>query len=177
MQIRPEIKEKIVLALDVDTPEQAKQLITELKDYVGIFKVGLQMYTGNGYEIFNFMKEQNVLSNLKLRASIGQTGNAEIGENAFGFYSVGLNAIFGNNVALGVSENQLSNPKLKWETTTEYNLGLDFGFVRNRITGTFEFFQKSFVKRLPGNICPSWVCPDKSTSAPAFSNWANSFGW
>ncbi len=60
MQIRPEIKEKIVLALDVDTIEQAKSLITELKDYVGVFKVGLQMYTGNGYEIFNFMKEQNI---------------------------------------------------------------------------------------------------------------------
>ncbi len=60
MQIRPEIKEKIVLALDVDTVEQAKELITELKDYVGVFKVGLQMYTGNGYEIFNFMKEQNI---------------------------------------------------------------------------------------------------------------------
>lgn len=60
MQIRPEIKEKIVLALDVDSVEQAKSLITELKDYVGIFKVGLQMYTGNGYEIFNFMKEQNI---------------------------------------------------------------------------------------------------------------------
>lgn len=60
MQIRPEIKEKIVLALDVDTPQQAKELITELKDYVGVFKVGLQMYTGNGYEIFNFMKEQNI---------------------------------------------------------------------------------------------------------------------
>ncbi len=60
MNIRPEIKEKIVLALDVDTLEEAKSLITELKDYVGVFKVGLQMYTGNGYEIFNFMKEQNI---------------------------------------------------------------------------------------------------------------------
>lgn len=60
MQIRPEIKEKIVLALDVDSVEQAKSLITELKDYVGVFKVGLQMYTGNGYEIFKFMKEQNI---------------------------------------------------------------------------------------------------------------------
>ncbi len=60
MQIKPEIKEKIVLALDVDSVEQAKSLITELKDYVGVFKVGLQMYTGNGYEIFNFMKEQNI---------------------------------------------------------------------------------------------------------------------
>ncbi len=60
MQIRPEIKEKIVLALDVDTIEEAKELILELKDYVGVFKVGLQMYTSNGYEIFNFMKEQNI---------------------------------------------------------------------------------------------------------------------
>ena len=60
MQIKPEIREKIVLALDVDEIEQAKSLITELKDYVGVFKVGLQMYTGNGYEIFNFMKEQNI---------------------------------------------------------------------------------------------------------------------
>lgn len=90
-----------------------------------------------------FMKEQDILSNLKLRASLGQTGNAEIGENAFGFYTVGLNSIFGNDVALGVSETQLSNPKLKWETTTEYNVGLDFGFLKNRVSGTFEFFQKT----------------------------------
>ena len=60
MIIRPEIKEKIVLALDVDSVDEAKKLITELKDYVGVFKVGLQMYTGNGYEIFDFMKEQNI---------------------------------------------------------------------------------------------------------------------
>lgn len=60
MEIRPEIKEKIVLALDVDSAEEAKKLITELKDYVGVFKVGLQLYTGNGYEIFKFMKDQNI---------------------------------------------------------------------------------------------------------------------
>lgn len=57
MIINPKIKEKIVLALDVDTVEQAKELITELKDYVGVFKVGLQFYTANGGEVFEFMKE------------------------------------------------------------------------------------------------------------------------
>ena len=57
MTINPKIKEKIVLALDVDTVEQAKELITELKDYVGVFKVGLQFYTANGGEVFEFMKE------------------------------------------------------------------------------------------------------------------------
>lgn len=60
MQIKPEIKEKIVLALDVDDIEQAKLLITELNDYVGVFKVGLQLFTGNGLEILNFMNERNV---------------------------------------------------------------------------------------------------------------------
>ena len=57
MTINPKIKEKIVLALDVDTVRQAKELITELKDYVGVFKVGLQFYTANGREVFEFMKD------------------------------------------------------------------------------------------------------------------------
>lgn len=57
MIINQKIKEKIVLALDVDTVDQAKELITELKDYVGVFKVGLQFYTANGGEVFEFMKE------------------------------------------------------------------------------------------------------------------------
>ncbi len=55
--INPKIKEKIVLALDVDTVEEAKALILELKDYVGVFKIGLQFYTANGGEVFDFMKE------------------------------------------------------------------------------------------------------------------------
>jgi orotidine-5'-phosphate decarboxylase len=48
------------LALDVDTLEEAKEMILELKDYVGVFKVGLQLYTQNGNEIIDFMKEQGL---------------------------------------------------------------------------------------------------------------------
>lgn len=58
--INKNIKEKIVLALDVDTLEDAKELIMELKDYVGVFKVGLQLYTQNGNEIIDFMTEQGL---------------------------------------------------------------------------------------------------------------------
>lgn len=58
--INKNIKEKIVLALDVDTLEEAKSLILELKDYVGIFKIGLQLYTQNGNEIIDFMTEQGL---------------------------------------------------------------------------------------------------------------------
>ncbi len=59
-KINSKIKEKIVLALDVDSVEAGKELITELKDYVGVFKVGLQFYTGCGTELFDFMKEHNL---------------------------------------------------------------------------------------------------------------------
>lgn len=76
-----------------------------------------------------FMKRQSVLSNLKLRLSIGQTGNAEIGGNTYGYYGTGYNYVFGNAVVNGVAEKQLANRKLKWETTTEWNVGLDFGFL------------------------------------------------
>lgn len=58
--INKNIKEKIVLALDVDTLDEAKKLILELKDYVGVFKVGLQLYTQNGNEIIDFMREQGL---------------------------------------------------------------------------------------------------------------------
>src|SRR5574344_2155293 len=60
MKINEKIKEKIVLALDVDTINEAKELINELKDYVGVFKVGLQFYTGNGDKLFELMEKEKV---------------------------------------------------------------------------------------------------------------------
>ena len=60
MNINSKIKEKIVLALDVSTIDEAKELINELKDYVGVFKVGLQFYTGNGDELFKLMNDMKL---------------------------------------------------------------------------------------------------------------------
>lgn len=51
-------KDRIVLALDVDTMEEAKALVCELKDYVGIFKVGLQLFTSVGPEVFKMIQEE-----------------------------------------------------------------------------------------------------------------------
>lgn len=77
-----------------------------------------------------------------MRLSLGQTGNAEIGGNAYGFYATGSNYVFGNSLATGVSESQLPNSHLKWETTTEFNVGLDWGVLNNRLTGSIEYYQK-----------------------------------
>lgn len=106
----------------------------------------------------NFMKKQNVISNLKLRLSFGQTGNAEIGGNTYGFYATGSNYVFGNSLTSGVSESQLPNPRLKWETTTEFNIGLDWGIFNNRLTGSIEYYQKNISdllsKRTVGSYYP-----------------------
>jgi TonB-linked SusC/RagA family outer membrane protein len=96
----------------------------------------------------DFMKGQDILSNLKLRLSLGQTGNAQIGGNAHGYYASGADYILGNGLITGVSENQLANPFLKWETTTEYNVGVDFGFFNNRLTVAAEYYYKQIADLL-----------------------------
>lgn len=89
-----------------------------------------------------FMQKQEVISDLKLRVSLGQTGNSNIGNNALALYSTGYNFNFGDSESIGVAQSQLANPNLKWETTTELNVGLDFGFFQNRITGSMEYFTR-----------------------------------
>lgn len=89
-----------------------------------------------------FMQDQDIVSDLKLRVSFGQTGNANIGSNALALYDTGRNYTFGDQVATGVTQTQLANPNLKWETTTEFNFGVDFGFFNNRIVGSMEYFTR-----------------------------------
>ncbi|MCM1502832.1 MAG: SusC/RagA family TonB-linked outer membrane protein [Bacteroidales bacterium] len=98
----------------------------------------------------SFLKDFRALSDLKLRLSFGQTGNSNIGNNAFEYYTSAWHQyVFGSNVSTGTAKLQLANPDLKWETTTELNIGLDFGFFDQRLSGTFEFFNKE-VKDLLG---------------------------
>lgn len=56
---REEIKQKLVLALDVEDINEAKKLVDELSPYIGTFKVGLQLFCGYGLEIVNYIKEKN----------------------------------------------------------------------------------------------------------------------
>lgn len=57
--VNNEIKEKIVLALDVDTLDEAKSLVDKLCEYVGTFKVGLQLYTAHGNTIIDYIRGKN----------------------------------------------------------------------------------------------------------------------
>lgn len=84
----------------------------------------------------DFFKGNNTFSNLGLRGSWGITGNQEFpaGASLEQFVSTGYNTIGQNNVA---------NPDLKWEKTTSSNIGLDFGILKNRITGSIDYYYKN----------------------------------
>lgn len=89
-----------------------------------------------------FMKKWDWLSNGKLRLSFGQTGNSNVGNRAVSYFATGYNNEFGGTKHVGVYLAQLGNPDLKWETTTEWNAGLDLGFLNNRISVTADFFHR-----------------------------------
>ena len=107
-----------------------------------------------------FMKNFNWLDNLKLRYSWGQTGNQEISNTArytlykavvsTGLWGSGQSGtsydIAGSNggYALnnGYVRTQIGNDDIKWETTTQHNIGVDFGLLHNEIYGSFDWFHK-----------------------------------
>ncbi|MCC8170184.1 MAG: TonB-dependent receptor [Parabacteroides sp.] len=91
-----------------------------------------------------FMKKtSDWLSMLKVRVSWGQTGNADISTNAFAsYYAQEAWNKEDKSKEIGVFQGRLENPDLKWETTTEWNVGLDFGFFDSRISGSVEYYHK-----------------------------------
>lgn len=92
-----------------------------------------------------FMEKAGMVSDLKLRASFGITGNQNGINNfaALGLWSGG--AGYPDNSTgdkPGISPQQLANPDLKWEKTRQVNAGLDIGFLKNRITVEFNIYSK-----------------------------------
>ncbi|MCD7936933.1 MAG: TonB-dependent receptor [Tannerellaceae bacterium] len=83
------------------------------------------------------------LSMLKLRGSWGQTGNSNIGGNAFAsYYAQEAYNKEDKSKEIGVFQGRLENPDLKWETTSEYNIGLDISVLNSRINLTAEYYNK-----------------------------------
>ncbi len=83
----------------------------------------------------NFLKESKVLSYAKLRATWGQAGNQEIPNNA---YQTLVNTSGG-----GVNIVRYGNPDLKWETTTQTNVGVDLAFISDKLTFSADYFNKT----------------------------------
>jgi len=90
----------------------------------------------------DFLKSNNTISNLKVRASIGQTGNQEIGSYVTQTFLGSGNVIMNGVVTPGLWPNSVGNPDLKWEKTTQYDGGIDFGLFNSRLMFTFDYYHK-----------------------------------
>ena len=93
-----------------------------------------------------FLKGNNTVSNLKLRAGYGQVGN-QLNAGRFAYlYNInfGITYPFGPDGAIntGAAPTRLLNPNLLWERSSQFNIGLDFGFVGNRLEGSIDVYNR-----------------------------------
>ncbi|WP_312400044.1 SusC/RagA family TonB-linked outer membrane protein [Chryseobacterium sp.] len=94
-----------------------------------------------------FLKDSKTISTLKLRAGWGQTGQQEIDKNDYPYLPRYILSNSGAQYQLGDTfyntyRAQGYDKNIKWETTTTTNLGLDFGFLNDKISGTIDIYQK-----------------------------------
>ncbi|SMG44915.1 SusC/RagA family TonB-linked outer membrane protein [Sphingobacterium psychroaquaticum] len=90
-----------------------------------------------------FIKQLDFFNTLKLRTSWGRTGNQEIGNyQSMSTYGGGQKAVIGNAQVSTTTPSRIANPNLKWETSEQLNFGLDYGFLKNRISGSIDVFYK-----------------------------------
>jgi len=86
-----------------------------------------------------FMDRVKFISTLRLRGSWGQTGGDQIGNfDSRSLFGAGLQY----NQSAGINYTQLGNPDIRWERNQTINLGLDYGFLNNRLSGSVEVYQR-----------------------------------
>ncbi len=98
-----------------------------------------------------FLEGLSAVSDLKLRASYGITGNQDGIDN---FASRGLFGVGNYRAAATLIPSQLSNTNLSWETTSQFNIGMDLGLFDNRLTLTTDYFIKNTDDLLLNRIIP-----------------------
>lgn len=106
-------------------------------------KYGIFPSVALGWNIHNenFLDNSDAVNQLKLRLSYGETGNQAVGVGQTATTAGTVLYPFGGSALIGTYLNGLGNANLNWETTTSLNVGLDFGFLRNRIAGSVEVYR------------------------------------
>ena len=89
-----------------------------------------------------FMQKIEPISFLKIRGSYGLVGNNNIGNYIHYNVVSSANTVFGDTSSSGTAVTQLGNDNLGWETTKQLDLGVDFGFLNNRINFTYDYYDK-----------------------------------
>ncbi len=89
-----------------------------------------------------FLKGNPVIDELKLRSSIGTVGNQEIDDYSFLSTYGTVRYYFGGVGNIGYVRNNLENPDLKWESTSQFNVGFDLSLLKRRLSLTFDYYSK-----------------------------------
>ena len=91
----------------------------------------------------SFMEDLTLVSDLKLRASYGKTGNTALSPYQSLDRMSSVRTVYGNQTdEVGFSPSGISNPDLRWETTSQVDIGLDLGILENRVRFTFDYYKK-----------------------------------
>ena len=155
---------------------QSKYLLTATGRIDGSSKFG----TNNKYSFFpsvgvawrisqeGFLADNETISNLKLRLSAGQTGNQEIGNFITQTYISNANVLLANGYNAGLYPGSTGNDNLKWETTTQYDIGLDLGLLKSRINITVDVYNK-----LTTDMLFNLPLPQSTTTGNAYVNYGS----
>ena len=124
----------------------------------------------------SFMSSQTIFSNVKLRASYGEVGNDQIASNTYlNIATINAPYFFGQTPTqnYGISFTQLPDPNVKWEVTKEYDFGVDFTLLNNRLNATVDYYDKKVDNALI-NVVIGGTLPDAdsryTTNAASFTN-------
>ncbi len=121
----------------------------------GIFPSGALAYN---FTDESYIKNLNTFSNLKARVSYGVTGNDRVGDftylSLFGPYSTVLTP--NGPLQAGIEPTLLANPNFAWETTAQFDAGLDLGFANGRINATIDFYSKKTTNLLVNVPIGQW---------------------
>lgn len=102
-----------------------------------------------------FMKSVSAISNLKIRASYGMTGNSETSAYASQGNLGNYKSIIGGSKVSGIGVSALANPELQWEKTSQVNAGFDLGLLNNRINMEMDLYYKKTTNMLLGAPVPA----------------------
>jgi len=91
----------------------------------------------------NFMKPISWINELKLRAGYGVVGNSAVGAYSTSGPLSQYKYVFGDIPAIGYNPYNMPNPSLKWETTAQTNIGIDYSLLSHRISGSIELYQSN----------------------------------
>ena len=136
--------------------------------FIGDNRWGTFYSVSGGWNIRNeaFMADQEIFHQLKLRAGYGVIGNQNVGLYAYSDrYSPNYYYPFGGVAANGYAQTQLGNENLKWETSEQFNVGLDMEFLKGALGFSVDFYNKitdNMLMQAPyppsiGNASSPWI--------------------